>query len=111
VFDIAEELSLTVGGTSKLVDRIEAAGHCVRRANPDDRRSSIIELTPRRAAGTRCGPGSVRGGDTDADRGGGAGPLARAVLRDPRRAAREQGQPPLDLSREIGTTSGTCRVK
>jgi len=46
VFDIAEELSLTVGGTSKLVDRIEVAGHCVRRANPDDRRSSIIELTP-----------------------------------------------------------------
>lgn len=46
MFDITEELSLTVGGTSKLVDRIEAAGHCVRRANPDDRRSFIIELTP-----------------------------------------------------------------
>jgi DNA-binding MarR family transcriptional regulator len=46
VFDIADELSLTVGGTSKLVDRIEAAGHRVRRANPEDRRSSIIELTP-----------------------------------------------------------------
>jgi DNA-binding MarR family transcriptional regulator len=46
VYDIAEELSITIGGTSKLVDRIEAAGYCVRRANPDDRRSSIIELTP-----------------------------------------------------------------
>jgi DNA-binding MarR family transcriptional regulator len=45
VYDIAEELSITIGGTSKLVDRIEAAGYCVRRANPDDRRSSIIELT------------------------------------------------------------------
>jgi len=45
VYDIAEELSITVGGASKLVDRIEAAGYCVRRANPDDRRSSIIELT------------------------------------------------------------------
>jgi MarR family transcriptional regulator, organic hydroperoxide resistance regulator len=45
VYDIAEELAITVGGTSKLVDRIEAAGHCVRRANPGDRRSSIIELT------------------------------------------------------------------
>jgi DNA-binding MarR family transcriptional regulator len=45
VYDIAEELSITVGGTSKLVDRIEAAGYCVRRANPDDRRSSIIVLT------------------------------------------------------------------
>ncbi len=50
VYDIAEELSITIGGTSKLVDRIEAAGYCVRRANPDDRRSSIIELT---AAGRR----------------------------------------------------------
>src|SRR5258708_3246756 len=45
-FDIKEELSITVGGTSKLVDRIEAAGLCRRRANPDDRRSQIIELTP-----------------------------------------------------------------
>lgn len=45
VYDIAEELSITVGGTSKAVDRIEALGHLVRRSNPDDRRSSIIELT------------------------------------------------------------------
>jgi DNA-binding MarR family transcriptional regulator len=50
VNDIAEELSITIGGTSKLVDRIEAAGYCVRSANPDDGRSSIIELT---AAGRR----------------------------------------------------------
>jgi DNA-binding MarR family transcriptional regulator len=46
VQDIAAELSITVGGTSKIVDRIEAAGLCARRANPCDRRSSIIELTP-----------------------------------------------------------------
>lgn len=46
VNDIADELAITVGGTSKLVDRIEAAGHCRRRSNPDDRRSSIVELTP-----------------------------------------------------------------
>jgi DNA-binding MarR family transcriptional regulator len=58
VQDIATELSITVGGTSKIVDRMEAAGHCARRANPDDRRSSIVELTPAgkrllpRAAGT-----------------------------------------------------------
>jgi DNA-binding MarR family transcriptional regulator len=45
VNDIAEELVITVGGTSKLVDRIEAAGHCRRRSNPHDGRSSIIELT------------------------------------------------------------------
>jgi DNA-binding MarR family transcriptional regulator len=46
VNDIADALSITVGGTSKLVDRIEAAGLCVRRPNPDDRRSSLISLTP-----------------------------------------------------------------
>ncbi len=46
VFDIAAALSITVGGTSKLVDRIEGAGFCRRLVNPDDRRSSLIELTP-----------------------------------------------------------------
>ena len=46
VNDIAEELAITVGGTSKLVDRIEACGYCRRRPDPDDGRSSIIELTP-----------------------------------------------------------------
>ena len=46
VQDIAHDLAITIGGTSKLVDRIEAAGYCARRANPDDRRSSLIELTP-----------------------------------------------------------------
>lgn len=45
VLDIAGALSITVGAASKGVDRIEAAGHCLRRPNPDDRRSSIIELT------------------------------------------------------------------
>jgi len=46
VQEIAEALSITVGGTSKLVDRIEAAGWCRRRANPADRRSSYVDLTP-----------------------------------------------------------------
>lgn len=50
VHDIAAALSITVGGTSKLVDRIEAAGWCERRPNPGDSRSSLIELT---AAGRR----------------------------------------------------------
>jgi DNA-binding MarR family transcriptional regulator len=53
VQDIAAELSITVGGTSKIVDRIEASGYCVRSANPGDRRSSIIKLTP---AGKRLLP-------------------------------------------------------
>jgi DNA-binding MarR family transcriptional regulator len=46
VYDIVAELSLTTGGASKLVDTIEAAGYSRRRPNPQDRRSSIIELTP-----------------------------------------------------------------
>ncbi|WIX92080.1 MarR family transcriptional regulator [Amycolatopsis sp. DG1A-15b] len=45
VQDIAAEFSITVGGTSKVVDRLEAAGLCRRRPNPTDRRSSVIELT------------------------------------------------------------------
>jgi DNA-binding MarR family transcriptional regulator len=44
-------LSITVGGTSKLVDRIEAAGLWRRLANPGDSRWRIIELTP---AGGGC---------------------------------------------------------
>jgi len=46
VYDIVGALSLSTGGVSKLVDSIEASGYCKRRPNPDDRRSSIIELTP-----------------------------------------------------------------
>ncbi|HUD40082.1 MAG TPA: MarR family winged helix-turn-helix transcriptional regulator [Streptosporangiaceae bacterium] len=46
VYDIATELGITTGGTSKLVDRIEASGHCRRLPNPADRRSSLLELTP-----------------------------------------------------------------
>ncbi|WP_201296505.1 MarR family transcriptional regulator [Arthrobacter sp. 9V] len=45
VLDVAKALAISVGGTSKLIDRIEKAGYCRRRNNPDDRRSSLIELT------------------------------------------------------------------
>lgn len=45
VIDIADELSITIGGTSKIVDRIESAGWCERSPNPDDGRSSVIGLT------------------------------------------------------------------
>ena len=45
VYDIARELRITTGGTSKLVDRIEARGYCRRLPNPADRRSSLLELT------------------------------------------------------------------
>ena len=46
VQDIAAELGITTGGASKLIDRIESDGFCRRRPNPDDRRSSLLELTP-----------------------------------------------------------------
>lgn len=46
VADIAQALSITVGGTSKLVDRIERAGWCGREPNPGDARSSFVDLTP-----------------------------------------------------------------
>ncbi len=45
VADIAEALSITVGGASKLVDRIEHAGWCGRSPNPNDARSSVVTLT------------------------------------------------------------------
>jgi DNA-binding MarR family transcriptional regulator len=44
--DITDGLSLTSGGASKLVDRLESAGWCRRRPQPHDRRSAIIGLTP-----------------------------------------------------------------
>lgn len=45
VGDIASQLQITVGAVSKLVDRLEASGHCRRQPNPDDRRSSVISVT------------------------------------------------------------------
>ena len=45
VGDLARELRITVGGTSKLVDRIERAGLIAREPDPDDRRASRVALT------------------------------------------------------------------
>jgi len=45
VNDLAHEIAITVGATSKAVDRLEAAGWVLRRPNPDNRRSSFIVLT------------------------------------------------------------------
>jgi hypothetical protein len=53
VNDIAAELAITVGGTSKLVDRIEASGYCRRRSNQDDRRSSFSSCTSSRLGSAR----------------------------------------------------------
>ncbi|MFG3130105.1 MarR family winged helix-turn-helix transcriptional regulator [Streptomyces tendae] len=56
VLDIVGELAITVGAVSKAVDRLVAAGWCVRAVNPQDRRSSVLRLTPegdRRLAASR----------------------------------------------------------
>ncbi len=45
VQDIAGELSITWSGASKVIDRVEAAGHAERRPNPHDARSSLVALT------------------------------------------------------------------
>jgi DNA-binding MarR family transcriptional regulator len=45
VGDLARALRVTVGGTSKLVDRIEAAGLIRREPAADDRRASRLVLT------------------------------------------------------------------
>jgi DNA-binding MarR family transcriptional regulator len=45
VGDLARGLRITVGGTSKLVDRIERAGLIAREPDPDDRRASRVALT------------------------------------------------------------------
>jgi DNA-binding MarR family transcriptional regulator len=45
VHELVSILHITVGGASKVVDRLVAAGHVVREANPNDRRSSILRVT------------------------------------------------------------------
>ncbi|WP_250003954.1 MarR family winged helix-turn-helix transcriptional regulator [Actinoplanes sp. M2I2] len=45
VGDLARGLRITVGGASKLADRVRAAGLIERTADPADRRASLITLT------------------------------------------------------------------
>jgi DNA-binding MarR family transcriptional regulator len=46
VSDLVASMDIGVGTASKAVDRLEAAGLCRRASNPNDRRSSILALTP-----------------------------------------------------------------
>jgi len=45
--DFAASLMLTTSGTTKRLDRLEAAGHIIREPDPHDRRGVLITLTPR----------------------------------------------------------------
>lgn len=44
--DFAATLMLTSSGTTKRLDRLEAAGHITRQPDPGDRRGVLIALTP-----------------------------------------------------------------
>jgi DNA-binding MarR family transcriptional regulator len=44
--DFAASLMLTSSGTTKRLDRLEAAGHITREPDPSDRRGVLITLTP-----------------------------------------------------------------
>ncbi|MEF2977289.1 MarR family winged helix-turn-helix transcriptional regulator [Subtercola sp. YIM 133946] len=46
VQDVSDDLQITVGAASKLVDRLERDGLAVRNAHPFDRRSMVVALTP-----------------------------------------------------------------
>ena len=60
VQDVADDLAITVGAASKLVDRLEADGTARRVPNPDDRRSSLIALTETGAAEASAGLDTMR---------------------------------------------------
>ena len=45
--DFAASLMLTSSGTTKRLDRLEAAGHITREPDPSDRRGVLIALTPK----------------------------------------------------------------
>jgi len=93
VVDIAHALSITVGGASKLVDRLERAGWCARARNPNDARSSVVTLTQSGLGVLRAAQDSC--GDELADRLGAAVPPGRlaafaSTVRDLRRHISDQ---------------------
>ncbi len=45
VQELSDDIGITVGAASKLVDRLERDGLAARSPHPDDRRSSVIALT------------------------------------------------------------------
>ena len=46
VQDLSDDIGITVGAASKFVDRLERDGLVARSANPANRRSSLVGLTP-----------------------------------------------------------------
>jgi DNA-binding MarR family transcriptional regulator len=48
--DLARELELSSGATTRLVDRLERLGHLARVTDPDDRRRRRVSVTPTASA-------------------------------------------------------------
>lgn len=44
--DLAKRTGLTTGAVTRLIDRLEARGIARRKADPDDRRRVLVEITP-----------------------------------------------------------------
>ena len=79
VHDIVRGLSITVGGASKTVDRLERNGLVVRKPHPSDRRSSVIALT-RDGATTHAAAQRLIAAELDARIGGALSDSARDQL-------------------------------
>ena len=76
VGDLAATMRVSVGGMSKLVDRIEAAGLFAREADPNDRRAARASIT---TAGKRKLTAATK-------------PTSARLRRDPALSAKEQEQ-------------------
>ena len=61
VQDISQRMAITVGATSKVVDRLERDGLALRSAHPTDRRSSIVSLTDAGASALRIADDAAEG--------------------------------------------------
>ncbi len=62
---MGERLSITSGAVTMLVDRLEAAGWVTRRAHPDDRRYTLLELSAKAAQDTPAGLAAYHAAITD----------------------------------------------
>lgn len=54
---VARHLGLSAAAATKLTDRLEAGGHIRRRAHPEDRRRTVLEVTESTAASARASIG------------------------------------------------------
>lgn len=61
--ELAERTGLTSGATTRLIDRLERAGHVRRTADPGDRRRVLVEPVPKLDVDTIVSPGRQRLGE------------------------------------------------